>query len=160
MERTTKPLDQEFETWRFSEIKSTNSGEAGTLMDYKLTPVKEKILMPAGSWYVPLKQQRARLIMALLHPAAPDALIRTGFANSIFQQMGRIGANPYLSVPIATKVAEEHPEMLKEFNAKLAADPAFAADANARITWWVSRSNYQPSAVNRYPVVQVWEKTW
>jgi hypothetical protein len=160
MEKTTKPLEQEFETWRFSEIKSTNSGEAGTLMDYKLTPVKEKILVPVGSWWVPLHQQRARLIMALLHPAAPDALIRTGFANSIFQQMGRIGANPYLSVPIATKVAEEHPDWLKEFNAKVASDPAFAADANARITWWVSRSNYQPSAVNRYPVLQVWEKTW
>jgi hypothetical protein len=40
------------------------------------------------------------------------------------------------------------------------ADPAFAADANARITWWVSRSSYQPSAVNRYPVLEVWEKTW
>jgi len=74
--------------------------------------------------------------------------------------MGRIGANPYLSVPIATKVAEEHPEMLKEFNAKVASDPAFAADANARITWWSARSNYQPSATNRYPVLEVWNKTW
>ena len=160
MEKTTKPLEQEFDTWRFSEIKSTNSGEAGTLMDYKLTPVKEKMTIPAGSWYVPLNQQRARMIMALLHPAAPDALIRTGFANSIFQQMGRIGANPYLSVPIATKVAEEHPEMMAEFQAKLKSDSAFAADPNARITWWVSRSSYQPSAVNRYPVVEVWQKTW
>jgi len=160
MEKTAKPLDQDFDTWRFTDIKSTSGGEAGTLMDYTLNPVKEKILVPAGSWYVPLNQTRARLIMALLHPAAPDALIRVGFANSIFQQMGRIGANPYLSVPIATKVAEEHPGWLAEFNAKVAADPTFAADSNARIAWWISRSNYQPTATNRYPVLEIWEKNW
>jgi murein tripeptide amidase MpaA len=160
METIPKDLDQEFETWRFSDVKYVNSGEAGQLMDYTLHPVKEKIEVPAGSWWVPLHQQRARLIMALLHPAAPDALIRIGFAASIFQQMGRIGANPYLSVPIATKVAEEHPEMMQEFEAKIKADPAFASDPQARISWWTSKSNYQPSAVNRYPVLQVWEKSW
>jgi hypothetical protein len=160
MEKTTKPLDQEFETWRFTDVKYVSSGEAGNLVDYTMHPVKEKIAVPAGSWWVPLHQQRARLIMMLLHPAAPDALIRLGFAGAIFQQMGRIGANPYLSVPIATKVAEEHPDWLKEFNAKVASDSTFAADSNARINWWISRSNYQPSAVNRYPVLQVWERTW
>jgi murein tripeptide amidase MpaA len=160
MEIIPRDLNQEFESWRFSDVRYVSSGEAGQLMDYTLNPVKEKIEVPAGSWWVPLHQQRARLIMALLHPAAPDALIRLGFAASIFQSMGRIGANPYLSVPIATKVAEEHPELLQEFEAKVTSDPAFAADPQARINWWTSRSNYQPSAVNRYPVLQVWEKTW
>jgi len=160
METIPKDLNQEFETWRFADVKYVSSGEAGQLMDYTLNPVKEKIEVPAGSWWVPLHQQRARLIMALLHPAAPDALIRLGFAASIFQQMGRIGANPYLSVPIATKVAEDHPELLQAFEAKVKSDPAFAADPQARISWWTSRSNYQPSAVNRYPVLQVWEKNW
>jgi Zinc carboxypeptidase len=160
MEIIPRDLNQEFETWRFGDVKYVTSGEAGQLMDYTLHPVKEKIEVPAGSWWVPLHQQRARLIMALLHPAAPDALIRLGFAASIFQQMGRIGANPYLSVPIATKIAEDHPEWLQEFEAKVTSDPAFAADPQARISWWTSRSNYQPSAVNRYPVLQVWEKNW
>jgi hypothetical protein len=74
--------------------------------------------------------------------------------------MGRIGANPYLSVPIATKVAEQHPEWMQEFEAKIKSDPAFAADPQARINFWTARSNYQPSAVNRYPVLQVWDKSW
>lgn len=160
MEVIPKELDQEFETWRFRNVKRVGSREAGELMDYTLEPVKEKIDVPAGSWWVPLHQQRARLIMMLLHPAAPDALIRIGFAASVFQPMGRIGANPYLSVPIATKVASEQPDLMKEFEAKVKSDPAFAADPQARITWWLSRSNYQPSAINRYPVLQVWKKTW
>jgi hypothetical protein len=160
LEKTTKPLNQEFDTWRFSDVKHVVSGEAGQLIDYTMTPVKEKIEIPAGSWYVSLKQPLARLIMALLHPAAPDALIRLGFAEPIFQSMGRVGARPYLSVPIANKVAEEHPEMLKEFEAKLQQDAAFAADPQTRLDWWMARSNYQPSAVNRYPVVEVWDKNW
>ena len=160
METIPKDLDQNFETWRFSDVKYVNSGEAGQLMDYALHPVTEKIEVPAGSWWIPLHQVRARLIMALLHPAAPDALIRIGFAAAVFQSMGRIGANPYLSIPIATKVAEEHPELMQEFESKVKSDPAFAADPQARINWWTSRSNYQPSSVNRYPVLQVWEKNW
>jgi murein tripeptide amidase MpaA len=161
MERTTKALDQEFETWRFTDVKyGAASFEGGVMVDYAMHPVHEKILVPAGSYWVPMHQQRARLIMALLHPAAPDALIRWGFAGSIFQTMGRIGAAEYLTVPIANKLAVEKPELMQEFQAKLKSDSTFAADPLARVQWWVSRSSYQPSAVNRYPVLQVWEKNW
>jgi len=161
MELTTKPLDQEFDTWRFTDVKYAPAAfEGGLMTDYTMHPVHERVEVPPGSYWVPMRQQRARLIMALLHPAAPDALIRWGFAASIFQTMGRIGARPYLSVPIANKVAEEHPEMMQEFQAKLKADAAFAADAQARLDWWITRSNYQPSAVNRYPVLEVWEENW
>ncbi len=74
--------------------------------------------------------------------------------------MGRNGAQQYLSVPIATKMAAENPKLWEEFSAKVQSDEKFAADADARIQWWTSKSNYQPSAVNRYPVLEVWEKTW
>jgi murein tripeptide amidase MpaA len=161
MERTAKPLEQVFDTWRFTDVKyAPAQSEGGILVDYTLHPVHERILIPAGSYWVPMHQPRARLILGLLHPAAPDALIRWGFAGSIFQTAGRIGARPYLTVPIANKVAEEHPEFLKEFQNKLKSDPAFATDSQARLDWWISRSSYQPSAANRYPVVEVWDKNW
>jgi hypothetical protein len=161
MECTTKPLHQLFDTWRFTDVRyAPAASEGGMMVDYTLHPVHEQIDVPAGSYWVPMHQQRARLIMALLHPAAPDALIRWGFAGSIFQTMGRIGAGEYLTVPIANKVAEEHPELMREFQAKLKDDPTFAADPQARLAWWISRSNYQPSAANRYPVLEVWEKNW
>ncbi len=161
MEKTTKRLDQEFETWRFTEVKYAAAAfEGGIMVDYVLHPVKERIPVPAGSYWVPLNQQRARLVMALLHPAAPDALVRWGFAASIFQGMGRIGAAEYLTVPIATKMAVDNPKLMVEFQAKVTEDAKFAADPQARIRWWTERSSYQPSATNRYPVLQVWEKNW
>jgi hypothetical protein len=161
MERTTKPLDQLFDTWRLTDVRYAPAAlEGGMMVDYTLHPVQEQVDVPAGSYWVPMHQPRARLIMALLHPAAPDALIRWGFAGSIFQTMGRIGAGEYLTVPIANKVAEERPELMQQFQAKLKDDATFAADPQARLSWWISRSNYQPSAANRYPVLEVWEKNW
>jgi hypothetical protein len=162
VERTPKDLsDQTFDTWRFSEArKDSTPFEGRTLTNYKLTPVSEKMHMPAGSYYIPMNQSRARIIMAMLHPAAPDALVRWGFMDSIFGGMGRIGAAEYISVPIATKLATDRPDLWKEFEAKVASDPAFAADSDARLKWWTARSNYQPTATNKYPIAEVWTKTW
>ena len=159
MERTTKDLsDQTFDTWRFTDVKKQPYPfEGRTFTDYTLTPVTEKMHMPTGSYYVPLNQPRARIIMAMLHPAAPDALIRYGFFDAIFGEgRGRIGAAEYLSVPIATKTAADHPELQQQFRDKLAQDKSFAADPDARLKWWIERSNYQPSAVNKYPIAEVW----
>src|SRR5208282_3295242 len=54
MERTTKPITQEFETYRFSNIvwaASPNEGHiALNTFDSRL--VKEKIMIPAGSYWV------------------------------------------------------------------------------------------------------------
>jgi len=162
METTTKDLsDQTFDSWRFTDVKKQNFPfEGRTFTDYTLTPVKEKMHMPAGSYYIPMNQPRARIIMAMLHPEAPDALVRWGFFDNIFERMGRIGAAEYLSVPIANKEAADHPELWKEFQTKVDSDPTFANDPDARLKWWIERSNYQPSAVNKYPVAEVWTKNW
>jgi murein tripeptide amidase MpaA len=161
MERTTKPLEQEFETYRFSDVKYSNAAFEGRVMvDFTTAPVKEKILIPAGSYWVPMNQQKARLILSMLDPHAPDSLIRWGFCNAIFQGTGRIGAREYLTEPIARKMMAESPELRTEFEAKVAQDAKFAADPQARLTWWIERSNYQPPVSNRYPVVEVWNKSW
>ena len=162
VERTPRDLsDTPLETWRFLDVKKDPFPfEGRTLTDFQLRPVTERMHMPAGSWYVPMNQPRARIIMAMLHPAAPDALVRWGFLDAIFERTGRIGAAEYLSVPIATKTAADHPELEQQFQSKLKADPAFASDPDARLKWWLSQSNYQPSAVNRYPIAEVWQKNW
>ena len=157
--RPPSPLSRRFETYRFSDVKfATRADEGHIAVDYKLTPVKETMLFPAGSFYVSMKQRRARLILDMLEPAGPDSLAHWGYIDAVFQQQGRINAGSYLSVPIAARMMAGNPAMAKEFEAKLASDPAFAADAQARLTWWLSRSNYEKPTANRYPVARLWAK--
>ncbi len=159
VERIPKAIDTPLETWRFTDVKKEAFPfEGRTFTDYKLVPVTETMHMPAGSFYVPMNQPRARIIMAMLHPAAPDALVRWGFFDAVFERMGRIGASEYLSVPIATRMALDNPALYQQFQAKLAADPTFANDPKARLDWWITQSNYQPTTINRYPIAEVWQK--
>lgn len=161
MERTAKAMEGEFETYRFANIKfAPNSSEGHVAVSFDIQPVQEKVALPAGSWWIPLKQQRARLIFSMLEPQAPDSLARWGLMNSVFETGFGGGVGEYLSEPIARRMMADHPELRKQFEAKLAADPQFAADSRARLQWWFQQSKYEPSDTGRYPIVRVWEKNW
>ncbi len=161
MERTGKPLEQEFETYRFSGIKfADRSVEGHVAVSFEAKLVQEKIAIPAGAWWVPLHQRRARLILSMLEPQAPDSLATWGLLNAVFEGGGRGGVGEYLAEPIARRMMADSPELRKEFEEKLAADAKFAADRNARLEWWYQRSKYLPGDAGRYPIVRVWEKTW
>src|SRR5580692_9937922 len=170
MERTAKPIEQVFETYRFASVTLGRGGTEGHVM-LTMEPrlVKEKIAMPAGSYWVPMKQRRSRLILALLEPAAPDSMAAWGLMNAVFFSEGAGGgrggrggldAGEYLSEPIARRVMADFPDLRKEFEAQLAADPKFAADSRARLAWWFAKSKYEPEENGRYPIVRVWEKNW
>jgi hypothetical protein len=129
MEKTTKPLDLGFETWRFTDVKYVAAGfESDLLVNHIPHPVKEKIWVPESSYWVPLNHSRARLIMELSQPAVPDMRVRWGSVGSIFQGLGRIGAAEYLSVLVATKMAVDNPNLMEEFQARLKGDATLAAD--------------------------------
>ena len=159
MERTAKAVEGEFETYRFSNVKwagAANEGHVG--VDFEARPVQEKVTVPAGAYWVSMKQRRARLILAMLEPQAPDSLTRWGLMPAIFG--GGEGIGEYLSEPIARRMMADSPDLRKEFEAQLAADPKFAGDRQARLQWWYQRSKYEISDGGRYPIVRVWEKTW
>ena len=167
MERTPKPLTEEFETYRFSGITWTGGPQEGHIMlgNFDARLVKEKMTLPQGSYWVPMKQRRARLILATLEPQAPDSFARWGLMYPVFEggggRGGRGGAPAeYLSEPIARKTMADNPEFAKEFLAKVASDTAFAGDRTARLQWWYQHSKYEPSDNGRYPIVRVWEKNW
>jgi hypothetical protein len=160
MERTTKAIEGEFETYRFSGVKfgpGASEGHVPVTFDAKM--IKEKVAIPAGAYWVPMKQRRARLILSMLEPQAPDSLAYWGFCNAVFEGGGR-GAGPYIMEPIARLMMANSPELKKEFEQKLASDAKFAADPQARLNWWFERSKYDEGNGNVYPVVRVWEKNW
>jgi hypothetical protein len=80
--------------------------------------------------------------------------------NSVFETGFGGGVGEYLSEPIARRMMADNPELRKQFEARLAADPQFAADSRARLNWWYQQSLYEPSETGRYPIVRIWQKTW
>ena len=72
--------------------------------------------------------------MAMLEPQAPDSLARWGLLNSVFEGGGRGGGiGGYLSEPIARRMTADNPELRRQFEARLAADPQFPAAGRARL---------------------------
>ena len=89
-----------------------------------------------------------------------------GLMDSVFSPKARAAGaaaaadamlGEYLSEPIARRMMADQPELRKQFEPKLAADPKFAADSRARMAWWFEKSKYEPEENGRYPIVRVWD---
>jgi hypothetical protein len=158
MARTTQPLIQVFETYRFSNVTFAGRQDEGHVaVNFEAHLVKEKTAIPAGSYWIPMSQRRARLILSMLEPQAPDSLARWGLMNPVFGRGRGSGVGDYLSEPIARRMMMDFPTLRRQFEEKLRSDPKFAANESERLQWWYRQSNYEPEDNGRYPVVRVWE---
>lgn len=106
--------------------------------------------IPAGSLIVATAQPLARLIVALFEPLAPDSLVAWGFFNAHFEQKEQLEA--YVAERIAREMLARDSELAHQFEAKLAAEPAFAADPAARLEFFVRRHECWDERYNLYPI--------
>jgi hypothetical protein len=106
--------------------------------------------MPAGSIRVPTDQPLGDLAIIMLEPQSEDGLFAWGFFNEILQRVEYI--ENYAIAPWADDQLAHNPQLRAEFEAKLAADPAFAADPDARLAWFYARSPYVDDRYLLYPV--------
>jgi hypothetical protein len=107
--------------------------------------------LAAGSLFVPIAQPRARLVLHLLEPMAPDSLAGWGFFNGVFERKEYMEA--YVAEAEARRMLEADPALRKEFEAKLAADAAFAASPGARLDFFYRR---HPAFDQRWNLVPVY----
>lgn len=114
---------------------------------------EEKRELPAGSLFVPVSQPKARLVLALLEPQAPDSFVAWGFFNSAFEQKEYMEA--YVAEQVARDMLASDPEIAAAFRAKLAKDPEFAKDPQARLQFFYQRHPSWDERLNLYPVYRV-----
>lgn len=114
---------------------------------------RERIDIPAGSLLVPADQPLARLAAHLLEPEAPDALLRWGFFNAVFER--KEYAEPRVMEAIARQMLESDPQLREAFEARRSDDAAFAADPRAILYWFYQRSPWYDEAFQRYPVLRL-----
>ncbi|MFT3727747.1 MAG: M14 family metallopeptidase [Terricaulis sp.] len=114
------------------------------------THLQRQEWLPAGSIRVPTDQPLGDLAVVMLEPQSEDSLFAWGFFNEILQRVEYIEG--YALAPWADDQLAHNPQLRAEFEAKLASDPAFAADPDARLGWFYARSPYMDDRYLLYPV--------
>jgi hypothetical protein len=144
----------EAETTRFDAVEWAPRPFEGRHALTKLSGrrVRETLDVPAGSVIVPAAQARGGIALHLLEPDAPDALIRWGFFDAIFED--KEYAEPRVMERMAREMLARDPALQAEFEEKLR-DPVFAGDARARLRFFYQRTPYFDQALNRYPVLRL-----
>lgn len=105
-----------------------------------------------GALFVPVAQPKARLVMALLEPQAPDSLLAWGAFNNAFER------KEYMEEYVAEDVAREQmaadPALAAQFRKMVESDPAFARNPRARLEFFASRHASWDERFNLYPVMR------
>ena len=91
--------------------------------------------------------------MSLLEPRAPDSFAAWGFFNAYFEQKEYM--ENYVAEEVARQMLAAHPEVAAEFNERLASDPQFAKDPNARLEFFYRLHASWDQRLNLYPVMRV-----
>jgi hypothetical protein len=113
-------------------------------------PLPRDVTYAAGSVRIPTDQPLGELASVLLEARSGDSLLAWGFFPEILQRTEYIDG--YVIAPLADRMLRSSPELAREFNAKLAADPAFAKDGDARLAWFYARTPFYDQGYAIYPV--------
>ena len=151
--KTARPGHQ-IEAFRASEVKfkpETYEGRSQPTIQGSWGTEKRDV--PAGSLYVPINQSGALLIAHLLEPAGPDSLLAWGFFNAVFEQ--KESMENYVAEQVARDLLKANPKLKVEFDKKLAEEPDFAKDANARLRFFHQRHPSWDEHYRLYPVYRV-----
>jgi hypothetical protein len=105
-----------------------------------------------GDLFVPVAQPKARLVMAIFEPQAPDSLLAWGAFNNFYER------KEYMEEYVAEDVAREQlaadPALVAEFKRKLDTEPDFAKNAHARLDFFAKRHGSWDERFNLYPVMR------
>ncbi|MDA5193468.1 M14 family metallopeptidase [Govanella unica] len=105
-----------------------------------------------GSYRVPTDQPLGDLAMVLLEVDSPDSFFQWGFMLSIFESAAY--NEPYVIEPLAQRMLDACPSLRSAFEAKLRAEPAFAADPAARRVWFLDQTPYADQNFRVYPILR------
>jgi hypothetical protein len=152
--RLRHALSGRFESFRFEDVTFATAPFEGRFQPrYRAVSETSARTLPEGTVIVETRQIGAKLLMSLLEPEAPDSLMKWGFFNNVFE--AKEYYEEYAMEPVAVEMLRKDADLRAEFEAKLKADPKFAADSRARLRWLYERSPYMDAHLNRYPVVRL-----
>ncbi len=108
--------------------------------------------MPIGSIRVPADQPLGLLAAALLEPEGQDSFLAWGFFPEMMAPAPSTDA--FVLAVLGDHMLATDPAIKSAFAAKLAADPVFAADPDARLAWFHEQAGPGHPYPLRYPITR------
>jgi len=141
------------EVFRATEAKLADASfEGRQVLSVKGGWAAEKRDLAAGALWIPAAQARALLAAHLLEPGAPDSLLAWGEFNAAFERKEYI--EDYVLDPFARDLLAKDAGVRAELERRLAEDPAFAKDPQARLDFFYVRHPSFDGAYRLYPVLR------
>jgi hypothetical protein len=149
-----RALDQaKVETFRADKASfSAGSFESHQRLTVQGTWKQEPRAVARGALFVPIAQPKARLVMALFEPQAPDSLLAWGEFNNAFERKEYM--EEYVAEDVAREQMARDPALAAEFRRKVEGDAAFAGNPHARLEFFARRHPSWDERLNLYPVMR------
>lgn len=107
---------------------------------------------PVGSVRVPTDQPLGDAVVLMLEPQSNESFFAWGMFPEVLSRVEYIEA--YAIAPLAEKMLAADPALKAAFEAKLAAEPEFAADPQARLAWFYERTPFYDDRYRLYPIAR------
>jgi hypothetical protein len=141
------------ETFRADKASfAPNSFESHQRLKVEGSWKQEPRALVKGALFVPIAQPKARLVMAMLEPQAPDSLLAWGAFNNAFERKEYM--EEYVAEDVAREQMAKDPALAAEFRRKLESDAAFAKNPHARLEFFARRHASWDERLNLYPVMR------
>ena len=155
--RLDKAVTMDVATYRFSNAKwAAKPFEGHHEVTFDQTPITEKMAFPPGSVVVDTAQPLARLIVNLLEPAAPDALVRWDYMDSCFEQKEYF--ENYAMEDVIRKMLADDPKLVADFKAAKA-DTSLANHPDKIRRWFYERSPWYEKTAGLYPIGRIVDRS-
>jgi Zinc carboxypeptidase len=152
VEKLTAPREVALDFYRLGDVEVRAPFEGRVPIKLKNPPTIEKRLQlfPAGSARVSTDQALGDLAMILLEPLSEDSFFAWGMMLEILNRTEYVES--YVMEPLAEKMLAADPALKAEFEAKVATDPVFAKDPQARLEFFYLRTPYADDRYRLYPI--------
>ncbi|MDP1630871.1 MAG: M14 family metallopeptidase [Caulobacter sp.] len=129
----------------------TNEGHVPIKVE-TVTAERRDWTFPTGSVRVSTDQPLGDVVMLLLEPQSSESFFAWGMIPEVLNRVEYIEG--YAVAPLADRMLAADPALRAAFEAKLAAEPAFAADPDARLGWFYARTPYFDDHYLLYPIAR------
>jgi murein tripeptide amidase MpaA len=138
------------DTVRLHETKLARQHDGRIPLEARFEHERSEATVPAGTVRVVSDQPLGLLAAALLEPESQDSFLAWGLFPEVLSAPA--GTEDFVIAPVLDALLAANAPLRAEFDRKLAADPGFAGDPEARTAWLSERLPHRDAFAGVYPV--------